>query len=110
MSENKIDNVDEIEIIEVDAVAAMEGSKISDDDLDEIVGGGNNFGFKTDFYLTCYCPYHRQTHGDIIKVQGGFKSKSGGLFPTYYCRKAGRYYFEAQNGFYDPHGRLLVRK
>ncbi len=109
MSENKIDNVEEV--IDVDAISAVEGSKVSDEELDEVVGGGNKYGFKLDCYLTYYCPYHRKVHQDIVKVLGGFQNKKGGpIYPTYYCRQAGRYYFEASNGFFDPQGRVLVKK
>lgn len=106
------ENMDEIldEVIEVEAVAEVEGSKMSDQELDEIVGGANNYGFKIDYYLNYYCPYHRRSHAGIIKCKGGFRSKTGGFFPAYYCPQAGQYYLEGVNGYYDPKGRILVKK
>ena len=106
MSENKIDNVDEV--LDVKLVSNEDGSKISEEELDGVVGGAKDLGLKVDYYLTCYCPYHRKTHGDMIKLKGGFGKNGGALFPAYYCLAAGRPFFRAANGYYDQRGRMLV--
>lgn len=78
--------------------------KIEDDDL-EMVNGG----MTVDYTLNHYCPYHLCEHPGIQKMQERLIC-NGADYPTYYCPDAHSYFFEANNGFFDGYGGLLVRK
>lgn len=111
MSENinEMNEINDDETLEVEAVTKSDDPRLSDEELEEIVGGGN-FGFVIDIVVNTYCPYHRKYHAGVQKVRGGFQSKSGTIFPTYFCPGAKRYFFEARNGYFNPEGRILQKK
>ncbi len=83
-----------------------ESYKLSDEMLEAIAGG--RMTTKVDNMRT-YCPYHLREHAGI-KLMEEVVPVGKGFCKVYWCSTAGRYFFEAGNGWFDLRDGMLVRK
>ena len=83
----------------------MSMQKMTDEEMEEVVGGA----FTVDYTLNTYCPYHQCCHPGVQKTVESY-SVNGSVYPTYFCPEAGRFYFEASNGYFNSDGNVLVEK
>lgn len=83
-----------------------ESYKVSDEMLEAIDGG--RLTTKVD-NISVYCPYHLRKHAGI-KMMHEVIPIGTGSYRIYWCPDAGKYFFEAGNGWFDLRGDMLVKR